>query len=178
MVICAEEFTAYIDLYKKLVFSICLSFTKNYFDAEDLTQETFLSAYRKIDSFDGRNFQAWITTIAANKCKNHLASPKQNVKLVSDELLETIPSDNDSPEAYILADEQAKKIYLLCCKLKQPYKTVAIKYFCENVKLSEYAKQTGKNLKTLQTQLYRAKKALAELWKEEEHVSMSKSGPD
>ncbi len=36
-----EQFINYIKLYERLIFSICLSFTKNYFDAEDLAQKPF-----------------------------------------------------------------------------------------------------------------------------------------
>lgn len=57
-----------IDNYQNLVFSICYKITGNYFDAEDMTQETFLSAYRHFSQFDGANEKAWICRIATNKC--------------------------------------------------------------------------------------------------------------
>ena len=57
-----------IDKYQNLVFSICYKFTKDYFIAEDLTQETFLSAFQHPDSFQGGNEKAWICRIATNKC--------------------------------------------------------------------------------------------------------------
>ena len=60
-----------------------------------------------------------------------------------------------------------ERIYSLCEKLKEPYKTVAVNYFCEDIKLSDMAKETGQNFKTLQTHLYRSKKLLKDLWKEE-----------
>ncbi|MBE6058460.1 MAG: sigma-70 family RNA polymerase sigma factor, partial [Clostridium sp.] len=60
-----------------------------------------------------------------------------------------------------------ERIYRLCNKLKEPYRTVAISYFCKDIKLSHLAKETGKNIKTLETQLYRSKKLLKDLWKEE-----------
>ena len=40
------QFERYVAQYKGLVITVCLAMTKNYFDAEDLAQETFLSAYR------------------------------------------------------------------------------------------------------------------------------------
>ena len=54
--------------YKNLIFSICLKMSGDYFAAEDLTQETFLSVYEHLDSFDGRNEKAWICRIASNLC--------------------------------------------------------------------------------------------------------------
>ena len=55
-----RQLEAYIDQYQNLIFSICYKYTENYFDAEDLTQETFLSAYKAISLFDGQSAKAWL----------------------------------------------------------------------------------------------------------------------
>jgi len=73
----------------------------------------------------------------------------------------------DSPENILLEKEMEKRIYEMCSKLHEPYKTVAINYFCDNLKLSEVSANTGQKLKTLQVRLYRAKKILRKLWEEE-----------
>lgn len=162
-----EQFSNYINEYRHLIITICLSFTKNYFDAEDLAQQTFLSAYRNIEKFDGKNFKAWITTIAANKCKDYLKSSAANTISLNDEDYEYLEDKGDLPDEILIKRDSSNKIRSLCSKLKDPYKTVALNYFCENIKLSSMAKSNGQNLKTLQTQLYRAKKLLRVLWKEE-----------
>lgn len=161
-----NEFTGWVKDYQKLIFTICLSFTRNRFDAEDLTQETFLSAYDHLGSFDGSNPKAFLTTIAANKCKDFLKSPKRKTEGLSDEEINCIEDKTSVEESVIRADSE-NEIKELCERLKEPYRSVAISYFCENVKLSELALKTGQNLKTLETQLYRAKKLLKALWKEE-----------
>ena len=61
-----------IESYGKLVFSICYKMTSDYFAAEDLTQETFLSVYGNLDAFGGENEKAWICKIASNKCLDYL----------------------------------------------------------------------------------------------------------
>ena len=53
-----RQLEAYIDQYQNLIFSIYYKYTENYFDAEDLTQETFLSAYKAISLFDGQSAKA------------------------------------------------------------------------------------------------------------------------
>ena len=167
MVIQKEQFTSYIKQYERLIITICLSFTKNYFDAEDLAQQTFLSAYTNYGKFDGVNFKAWLTTIATNKCKDYIKSPKRTIASLSEQDYEYIEDKGDSPEETLVEKCSLEKIHNLCSKLKEPYKTVAVNYFCENVKLSHMAEETGQSLKTLQTHLYRAKKLLKDLWKEE-----------
>lgn len=162
-----EQFADYIKKYERLIITICLSFTKNYFDAEDLAQQTFLAAYKNYEKFDGENFKAWITKIAANKCKDFLKSPSRAMHSLSDSDYEYLEDSDDLPEDIVIKKYATNNISNLCNRLKEPYKTVALKYFCEDVRLSDMSKSTGKSLKTLQTQLYRAKKMLKALWKEE-----------
>jgi RNA polymerase sigma-70 factor (ECF subfamily) len=60
----------------------------------------------------------------------------------------------------------------LCAQLREPYRTVATLYFCKGVRLSAYAAESGIPLRTLETQLYRAKKQLRILWKEEDDYDL------
>ncbi|HHT65154.1 MAG TPA: sigma-70 family RNA polymerase sigma factor [Clostridiales bacterium] len=170
MVVRVIQKTMFLDLikqYERLIFTICFSFTKNEFDAEDLAQETFLSAYKNISKFDGKNPKAWLTTIAANKCRDHLKSPAAKTGNLSEAQLDFMIDTDDSPEYTLIKDETNQRVWDICLKLKEPYKTVSVNYFCKNLKLSEVARDTGQNLKTLQTQLTRSKKLLKALWKEE-----------
>lgn len=76
-----------IDMYDKLVFSICYKLTGDYFTAEDLTQETFLSAFQKYETFDGENEKAWICRIATNKSIDFLRSASRRSVPVEDTFL-------------------------------------------------------------------------------------------
>lgn len=167
MIIQKAQFENYIKLNERLIITICFSFTKNYFDAEDLAQQTFLAAYINYEKFDGDNFKAWITKIATNKCKDYLKSPARFTTSLLEEDYNCLEDKLELPEDVLMAKNNHERVHNICCKLKEPYKTVAINYFCKDVKLSDMAKETGQSLKTLQTHLYRAKKMLKVLWKEE-----------
>lgn len=162
-----EQFEICIKQYERLIITICLSFTKNYFDAEDLAQQTFLAAYQKWESFDGDNLKAWLTTIAANKCKDYIKSKARTTVSLSEEEYGILEDKGDSPEETVVKKNTMERIHSVCNKLKEPYRTVAVSYFCKDIKLSHLAKKTGKNIRTLETQLYRSKKLLKDLWKEE-----------
>jgi RNA polymerase sigma-70 factor, ECF subfamily len=166
-VIQQEQFLAFVNQYQRLIFTICLSFTKNSFDAEDLAQETFLSAYRSLDAFDGKNPKAWLAAIAANKCRDCLKSPARKAETLTEEEWCLVENGGGTPEDELIDKDAATAVRALCDRLKEPYRTTATKYFCDGVKLSELSQDTGQNLKTLETQLYRAKKLLKVLWKEE-----------
>ena len=72
-----DNFIELLERYRNLVFSICLKMTGDYFAAEDLAQETFISAYKNLDSFNGAEGKAWLCRIASNKCIDwHRASAR------------------------------------------------------------------------------------------------------
>lgn len=75
---------------------------KNYFDAEDLAQQTFLAAYQNYERFDGNNFKAWLTTIAANKCKDYLKSKTRTNVSLSEKEYESLKDHGDSPEETVV----------------------------------------------------------------------------
>lgn len=164
-------FNHFIDEYSNLVFSICYKITKHYFDAEDLTQETFLSVYKNISSFDGQNEKAWISKIATNKCLDYIKSAKRRVIPKENTYFYDIESHLSNPETLILEDEVKQQLYSACMNLKPPYQKIALCYFYEGKSLSEIAKTENKNLKTLQTQIYRSKAMLRKIMQEEKQKS-------
>ena len=64
----AKQIAILLSDYQNLIFSLCYQMTQNYFEAEDLAQETFVAAYEHLDSFDGQHEKAWLCRIAMNKC--------------------------------------------------------------------------------------------------------------
>ncbi len=162
-----EQLAAYIEQYSRLILTICYSMTRDRFDAEDLAQETFIAAYRNLDDFDGRNIKAWLTTIAANKCRDYLKSAARRITPAAGENFEEMRDDSALPEDMLLRDDSERRMRALCGKLKEPYQTTACRHFCDNRSAGEISAETGRNIKTVQTHIYRAKAMLRELWKEE-----------
>ena len=68
------DFTQLMQQYQKLVYTVCLQFVHNPHTAEDLTQDTFLSAWSSIDRCEPQYYKQWLVRVAANKCKDHLKS--------------------------------------------------------------------------------------------------------
>ena len=69
-----EEFTGLMQQYQRLVYTVCLQFVHDPHTAEDLTQDTFLSAFSAIDRCEPQYYKQWLVRVAANKCKDHLKS--------------------------------------------------------------------------------------------------------
>nr|WP_275563884.1 RNA polymerase sigma factor [Otoolea muris] len=156
-----------MDQYQNLIYSICYKFTANYFDAEDLAQETFLSAYKSMAYFDGGNERAWLCRIATNKCLDYLKRAGRKSVPTDDEYFTAIAAP-DSVEETMLEDEVRQKLFDCCNSLKEPYKSVALDYYYNEMEIGEIVHKTGKNIKTLQTQIYRARGMLRKLYGKED----------
>jgi len=149
-----------IDTYQNLVFSICFKIVNDYFEAEDLAQETFISAYKHLDTFDRQHEKAWLCKIATNKCLDYLKKSERKSIPTEDEYFLTQVNKEPSPEENILESEAKKQLSEKCNRLKSPYREIALDYFYNEISAAEIAAKTGKNLKTVQTQIYRARSLL------------------
>lgn len=152
-----------LEQYQNLIYSICLKSIGNPFDAEDLTQEVFLSAYKNLSRFDGTYEKAWLSKIAVRKCLDYLKAAGRRCIPTEDTYFSQLPDTSSTPEALYLKTDSDRQVYALCQQLKSPYREVAVAHFCMQLPVSEIARQMQKNPKTVQTQLYRSKAMLKKL---------------
>lgn len=134
----------------------------NPFDAEDLTQEVFLSAYKNLAHFDGLYERAWLSKIAVHKCLDFLKAAGRRSIPTEDVYFAQIPDNTGytSPEENCLMEDSETQVKQICSTLKSPYREIAISHFCNQMSVAEISQKEGKNPKTIQTQLYRAKNML------------------
>lgn len=157
-----EQFKTVVNQYEKLVFTICFQFVRDYHEAENLAQETFLSAYTHIDSCKGDSIKPWLARIATNKAKDYLKSAySRHVQLSAQEEEEReVISLEPKPEEIFLEKESIEKIKQKIYALKEPYHKVSVLYFLEEKTTEEIAVILKRPRKTVQTQLLRAKTML------------------
>ena len=117
-----------MEQYEKLIFSICYRMLGDYFDAQDMTQETFLTYYRVLDRFDGQNEKAFLTKIATNKCLDILKSKRRKEMPAEDDILESNVGTVSSIEETFLEEEINQELINACRDLKPPYNEVAYEF--------------------------------------------------
>ncbi len=163
-----ENFIRLVNQYQNLIFSICLKLTKDYFIAEDLAQETFISAYKNIDIFDGQSEKAWLCRIASNKCVDYLkAAERRQVPMLFEDMPEGEMTSENEPLKEVLNREVMKELKNCCEALSPPYRQVAISHFIEGKTAKEIATKTNVGLHTIQTQIYRAREMLKKSFRKE-----------
>lgn len=147
--------------YQKLIWSICYQMVCDTQVAEDLTQETFLSAWlHGADCTEGCE-KSWLARIAVNKAKDHLKSAYHK-KVEPTERQEKNCKAVCSAEETFLEKEGAAGVATVICALPRPYAEVCRLFYLNEYTPNEIAVLLGKKIKTVRTQLYRSKKQLSQ----------------
>lgn len=142
--------------------------TSDYFAAEDLTQDTFLAAYEHLKSFDGANAKAWICRIATNKCIDYMSHSGRRSIPTEDIRLESsmdAASPEETPENICMEKEVKEMLLMNCRRLRPPYNEIAQAYYYEEMEVKEIARRRGQKIKTVQTQVYRARDMLRKIYR-------------
>ena len=139
----SEAFARLYELSKRQVYFTCLKFLKNEDDAQDITQEVYITVLKKLPSLtDKSSFQPWVNRIAVNKCKNFLKT-RHDVSL--DEMQDEgnypeIPDEDMLPEDYVLNAAKRRIVMDIMESVLSDiqYQTVIMFYF-NNMSVAEIA---------------------------------------
>ena len=152
-----------VQLYQTTVFNVCYRLMGQRPEAEDMTQEAFVRAYNRLQSFDAqRPFGPWIRRVAANNCINRL---KQQQKSAFDVPLSDAKSfliaSQPGPEESALRQEQSERLRAAIQSLPPPYRAALELRHFQELSYHEMAAALGVSLSTIKSNLFRARKALA-----------------
>ena len=156
-----ESFSRLVEQYERLVYTICFQLVRSAAAAEDLTQETFLSAYLHRNTMPAGYERQWLGRIAANKAKDYLQSAwNLRTVLPGDEAMP--PGLSPPPDEVAIAQSEAADIAALINQLREPYRPVCRLCLLEERSPEEAALALGRPVKTIHTQLSRGKRLLRE----------------
>jgi RNA polymerase sigma-70 factor (ECF subfamily) len=111
-----DAFRRLYDDHKERVFRIAYRYTRTVHDAEDVMQDAFVKAFKKIGSFSFRNnadIGTWLTSICINCAIDHLRKQKRRKMTATIPLQDLIadpPSGDASPEAAAEAEETTRLV--------------------------------------------------------------------
>ena len=159
------QFAGLVEQYQRLVYTVCYQLVQDHQLAEDLTQDTFVSAFTHMDSCPPEHYKPWLARIAANKARDHLKSAwARRVSAPGDEGMPQAPPPGAAappgPEDLTVTRDEAEAIRAMVRSLKEPYLKVSVLYFLEERSVEEISRALRRPPKTVHTQLFRAKKML------------------
>jgi RNA polymerase sigma-70 factor (ECF subfamily) len=162
----AGDHEAYGDLVRRnqaAVFNVCYRLLGERAAAEDLAQEAFLRAYQRLHRFDDtRPFGPWIRRVAANLCLNHLeARQPPSLSLDDERDAPQVPAASDPARAAEAADE-SRRLHGAILSLPPRYRAVIeLRHFHE-LTYAEIAAALDRPLSDVKSDLFRARRLLAE----------------
>ena len=111
-----DAFRVLVERHSRTVFRLAFRMTQNEQDAEEIVQETFLRAYKSLDSFESRaNFSTWLCRIGIN-CALNLISQRKPVQPLSatdeegEEFEVQVASNDPGPERQLLSGEVRERV--------------------------------------------------------------------
>jgi RNA polymerase sigma-70 factor (ECF subfamily) len=113
-----DAFRVLVERHSRLVFGVAYRLTGNETDADDVVQETFLRAYRRLDQFEDRaNFGSWLYRIAANCAYDLLRGRRrheEHLESAADEdgeaIPHTVPSNDPQPDRVVFGREVRHRV--------------------------------------------------------------------
>jgi len=157
-----EAFGLLVDKYKASIFALVFSKVQNFHDAQDITQDVFLEAYRdlrKLRHWD--SFVWWLYSIAYNNCKNwfRAQSKRPDSNFIEDQEQEKL----ETPSMYAYHEDLVNEsLRDTLDSLPEKYREVLTLYYLGGMDSVEIARATGTSPATVRQRLSRARVQLRE----------------
>src|SRR3954447_6319811 len=147
------------DMFSPKMYAICLRYTKNQMDAEDILQDAFVKLFNNLYKFRGEgSFEGWVRRIFVNTAIEHLR--RNTVKFSESEGFENAIADKQKSALDSLYEKDLIKTSM---KLSEGYRTVFNLYAVEGYSHKEIAQKLGITESTSKSQFSRAKAILRDV---------------
>ena len=165
-----EAFRQVVLLYQQKVFGLVYRMIGDRQEAEDISQEVFITVFKSIDSFRGESkFSTWLFRISTNLCKNRLKYLRRRARDRTQPLDKTPPGEmNHTPlaPAPVTPDKVAQGRQLEAAlqtavrELDEEHRVLIVLRDLQGLPYSEISEITGLNQGTVKSRLHRARVAL------------------
>jgi RNA polymerase sigma-70 factor (ECF subfamily) len=155
-----ESFRLLVRRYEQQLYRFIRNLIRDMHESEDIAQEVFLTAYRRLASYDVSQgaFSTWLLTIARNKCLNALHKRRPVV-------LDHLPEKPGArtPDAELVEEEWFRRLDEILDALPFAQKSAFVLAEIQGLSLEEIGQVEGVPLGTVKSRLARAKEKLRSL---------------
>jgi RNA polymerase sigma factor (sigma-70 family) len=155
-------FATLVDRHKDLVFTIAMNVTRNREDAEEVAQDAFLNAFRKLGTFRKESsFQTWLFRIAYNESISKVRKKRILTVDIDDEKMEIIPDEIQEEEIGGLDEvEQKQLIAKILDQLPEIDRVLVTLFYLQNQNINEISSVTGLGESNVKVRLHRIRKKI------------------
>ena len=166
-------FSRLVEAYLRPVYNLTYRMLGDPHEAEDAAQETFLRAYARLKQYDpNHKFSTWLFSIANHHCIDRLRKRRARFVSIDDNpVLQNLESDGIRPESSALMMERSAEIQRLLGKMEPEYRTPLILRYWEEYSYEEIADAMDLSVSAVKSRLFRARKQMADLYREHEAVT-------
>jgi RNA polymerase sigma-70 factor (ECF subfamily) len=166
--------------YQNYVFRLCYLVMRNEQDAEDMTQETFVRAFRALPRFEireGISFEAWLYRVAVNACRSRMRRKWYQVLPWPEPAPQIVSEPEEQPDRRLMRGEERSEILAAIDTLGEKHRLVVILRYYGGLSNEEIAQALSIPCGTVRSRLHVARrrlKALLSERREKEKLTVSK----
>jgi RNA polymerase sigma-70 factor (ECF subfamily) len=166
----ADCFAPILERYGVRVFSLVVKIVGNREDAEELTQDVFVKAFRSLSSFRGdSSFSTWIYRIAYNMAVSATRGKKMDFVPVDEAGIPDIPDEPDETMSGTAdTDGRLARLHRALEQLKPEDRAMIMLFYKDDKSMEEIAAITGLTETNVKTRIFRIRRKLFVLIKENE----------
>jgi RNA polymerase sigma-70 factor (ECF subfamily) len=164
-----DAFNELVLTYQHRLYNLAYRILGDTAAASDATQEALVSAYRKLDTYRGGSFSAWLLRIVTNRCYDVLRSQKRRPKVsledfgeVDEEANPALINGSESPEDMAQRHELTRLLQSLISTLPPDQRMVLVLSDVEGMNYADIAATVDIPLGTVKSRLARARAMLRE----------------
>lgn len=158
----------FVRQYETGVFRLALSIVGDPADANEITQETFLSALRSLPSYEPRkSLKAWLYTIALNHSRSHLRKRKviERLKTTLTGMFRVETQKQVWPEEAIIQSEKEAALWNALQQMDERFRTVMVLRYFHELPITEIAEILSLPEGTIHSRLHTAREQLRDALK-------------
>ena len=159
-----EAFNQIVRRYQLRVYNLSARILGDRTAAEDVAQDTFVSAYRALARYRGGSLRAWLLRIASNQCYDRLRSAKRRPEQSLDEAMESpgfsVPSRDPSPEQQAISRELHDHVQRAILGLPFDQRNTMMFVDVQGLSYQEAAEAMEVSMGTVKSRLSRARAAV------------------
>ena len=160
----SDAFQSLYVAYSKRILNYLFRMTGSRSAAEDLAQDTFVMAFRKIDTVkDPARFQSWLFRIAQNNTYQRFRGQKVRLESIDaspgeeDDEARDLPSSGQSPQQEALSVELEGRIQEAIAELPEKYRTVFVLSAVQQMSYQQISGIVGRSLSSVKSDIHRAR---------------------